>query len=89
MTVLQFPGHHWKHCTDRECRGCHLCHGGLAVCTICHGMEGGLPTDCPGRKMTGLEHGTVYEGRLDYQRGRGWVEEPSRNSPAYHRPRNR
>lgn len=80
--IIPFPGHQWAQCTDPYCSGCHLCHGGLAVCKRCGGMEGGLTTDCPGERMTGDQHDDVYEGRTDFLRFRGWVAQASIHSPA-------
>lgn len=84
-TIIPFPGHHWARCTNKHCYGCHLCAGGLASCTRCHGFEGGLPTDCPGDGMNEEQHEAVYAGTLDFVHGRGWVAEPSINSPARYR----
>lgn len=83
--VIRFPGHHWARCTKVECLGCHLCHGGLAVCTTCGGLEGALTSDCPGERMTTDQVDDVYEGLIDYHRTMGWVEAPSPHSPAYYR----
>jgi hypothetical protein len=74
VTVTPFPGHKWQHCTRRTCNGCFLCHGGLALCATCGGLEGALPTDCPGEYMGEFICGEVYAGRIDYRRGEGWVK---------------
>lgn len=51
---------------------CPICDGGLAHCIVCGGFEGGLPTECPGSKMTfDLQH-AVYEGEIDFMGGK-WV----------------
>lgn len=52
-----------KQC-DRE--HCPICDGGLALCRICNGAEGSLPSDCPGRPMTDAEETQVYENDLDF-----------------------
>lgn len=52
---------------------CHICDGGLAVCTVCGGAEGSLTTECPGVRMTALESEYVYSGDLDFINGR-WEE---------------
>lgn len=85
--VIHFPGHHWAHCTNKECTGCHLCHGGLASCTRCGGHEGSLTTDCPGyRTKVGPDVGeAVYAGKTDWVWGDGWVATSSVNSPAHYR----
>lgn len=49
--------------------GCMFCVGGLSACSICGGLEGSLPTFCPGRAMTADETDQVYGGILDYRRG--------------------
>ncbi len=82
MTIIPFPGHHWTKCFYKNCHGCDLCEGGLALCTRCGGMEGSLPTDCPGELMSDEVEEAVYKGKTDYIRNRGWVDEPSVNSPA-------
>ena len=84
MTVLHFHRHKYARCTNRWCPGCHLCHGGIAVCVRCRGTEGSLPSDCPGDMMTREQEAAVYAGELDWQKGYGWVNEPSRNSPGYY-----
>src|SRR5215467_3944685 len=83
MSVVSFPGHRWKHCTNPECLGCFLCHGGLGLCEVCGGMEGSLTTDCPGEPMHDLVESEVYAGRVDYLRREGWMEVPSRHSPGW------
>lgn len=76
--VLAWPRHKWAHCTREDCLGCFLCDGGLACCVRCGGLEGSLPTDCPGEHMTEDRQDEVYSGDLDYRVGRGWVREPAR-----------
>lgn len=78
--VIPFPGHHWAHCTSRECTGCHLCHGGLAVCTVCGGMEGALTTECRGERLDMMFIDAVYAGLIDW-RGGEWVADESPHSP--------
>jgi len=52
---------------------CNICGGGLQFCTICHGAEGSLTTDCCGRPLTEEEERLIYEeGVLDYVAGE-WV----------------
>lgn len=45
---------------------CPICEGGLSHCTVCGGLEGSLPTECPGRHMTAQEIEDVYAGKLDF-----------------------
>lgn len=87
MSLLHFPGHKWRRCTSRYCTGCHLCHGGLALCSRCGGAEGSLPTDCPGERMSEEQDKAVYAGELDWRRETGWVNEPGVNSPTYYQRR--
>lgn len=71
MAIIVFPGHR----LHRECRrdGCPVCNGGLGLCEVCGGAEAAMPTDCPGRPMTGSEMDRVQAGRIDYRRREGWV----------------
>ena len=68
MTVITFPGHRWARCTNKGCTGSFLCHGGLALCTRCGGLEGTLPTDCPGERMQWPVSDEVYAGEIDFRR---------------------
>jgi len=45
----------------------------LAACEVCHGGEGSLPVDCPGRRMTLVEQDSVYAGKLDFHGGQWWI----------------
>lgn len=63
------------HCS-RECRGCAYCDGGLLLCTTCGGLEGSLPSTCPGTKMTEDQERAVYAGTLDFRNG-AWTNAPS------------
>lgn len=58
-------------CTGEICRTgyCPWNDGGLRYCTVCDGLEGSLPTDCPGRKMTKAEADAVYADDLDFEDG--------------------
>lgn len=84
MNIIPFPGHHWEHCERTECTGCMLCQGGLALCRTCGALEGALTTDCPGVRVSYDDGEAVYQGRLDYRRGEGWVAEESPHSPGRH-----
>lgn len=78
-------GHILHACNDPDC---FVCRGGLALCTVCNGAEGSLPTDCPGRRMSAWEADEVQASRLDYRGGiwvrpgGAWVELPVRKSDA-------
>lgn len=63
---------------------CMICEGGLALCEICGGLEGGLPSECPGEPMSTETQEKVYAGELDFV-GEEWVTKASPNSPAYYR----
>jgi len=64
--------HKQAKCTDPDCGGtCPACT--LAVCEVCGGGEGSLPTECPGVKMTGDQQDDVYAGKTDYRDGQ-WVD---------------
>lgn len=61
--------------------GCMFCDGGLWACTICCGLEGSMPSTCPGQRMTHEQTRAVYAGTLDYRNGQ-WTEGvPSRFCP--------
>lgn len=74
MTDAAKKGHTFYECGCWE-TGCPFCDGGLALCTVCKGVEGTLTTDCCGRPLTENEEKEIYdEGRLDFKDGH-WVEE--------------
>ena len=56
-----------------DCDGCMFCNGGLWACTVCGGLEGGMPSTCPGESMTAEQSDAVYAGDLDFRDGK-WVE---------------
>lgn len=64
--------------TDVTCdcyrSGCNFCDGGLWACDVCGGLEGSMPSKCPGKQMTNEQRDAVYRGCLDY-RDTGWVED--------------
>lgn len=60
-------------CAESACDGCGYCAGGgLVSCVRCHGTEGTLPTECPGRPMSDREVNAVYRRALDFRAGT-WV----------------
>ena len=65
-------------------RGCALCEGGLALCTVCGGLEGALTSECSGQRLTGEEGEAVYAGTLDYRQG-VWMNASSIHSPVHYR----
>lgn len=67
---------------EHENPGCMFCDGGLTACGTCGGLEGGMPTQCPGRAMTGDEADAVYAGALDFRAGE-WVRTHSRYAPGW------
>lgn len=82
--VIQFPSHKWASCKSKTCTGCFLCHGGLALCSTCGGMEGALTTHCPGKRMDSMLQDAVYNGLCDFKDGE-WHAGPSPHSPAFYK----
>lgn len=68
-----------KH-TECDDLACWFCEGGLWGCEQCSGLEGGMPTECPGIPMTRDQMDQVYVGDLDFRAG-GWRQETSQYSP--------
>ncbi|MEW6115633.1 MAG: hypothetical protein AB1553_01875 [Nitrospirota bacterium] len=69
-----------------DCGGtghCNICDGGLAICKICGGAEGSLPTECPGEKMIAHQDEAVYAGKLDFFNGQWTVILSSHRIDAY------
>lgn len=52
---------------------CQFCDGGLALCVVCRGAEGSLPTECPGEPMTKAQEDEVYRGVIDFRNGK-WIK---------------
>ena len=52
-------------------------YGELEYCKVCMGLEGSMPTDCPGERMTTEQSDCVYRGNLDYRKEEGWVNKLS------------
>lgn len=71
--VIAWPGHLRLRCPP-TCEGCQICEGGLFSCTRCGGGEGSLPSDCPGERMDYDLENAVYDGRMNFIRGYGWIE---------------
>ena len=51
---------------------CPICDGGLAVCEVCNGAEGSLPSECPGRKLSACEEEEIMLRNIDYKNGK-WI----------------
>jgi len=68
-------------CAKKECNGCMICHGGLALCKVCGGVEGALTTDCCGYMLDDTVLAKIYKGELDF-RNYSWDFVASPNSPA-------
>lgn len=69
----------------RQCNcfryGCIFCDGGLSACTVCHGFEGTLTTECCGRPLTEDEEDRIYtKANLDYKDGK-WLDAPNYQRP--------
>lgn len=56
--------HKLHSCKDSSCM---VCTGGLTYCEVCHGGEGDLPTECPGRPMDEEERYRVLHGEWDFK----------------------
>jgi hypothetical protein len=82
IKVVNETGHVDVKCTDPECNGCMFCDGGLWACTVCGGLEGAMPSTCPGAQMDADTTDAVYAGQKDFRDG-AWVDECSRFSPAH------
>lgn len=87
--VARLPAHRLhgrRDCCERavEENYCFICDGGLACCLVCHGVEAGLPTDCPGRPMTNQEREAVSDGERDYDGVHGWVERDAQSPSTWH-----
>lgn len=80
--------HTWYECLKPcERPGCMFCEGGLGLCTVCHGFEGTLTTDCCGRKLTKDEEHRIYDlGTLDFREG-VWVELKPKTPELSRRPK--
>jgi hypothetical protein len=65
--------HTWHRCHCNH-EGCQFCDGGLRVCDLCLGVEGSLPTDCPGVDMTENQRDDIYAGKLDFRAAKGWCK---------------
>lgn len=64
--------------------GCAICDGGLALCKVCGGAEGCLPSECPGLAMTTEQIDQVYAGEIDFVDGI-WTDGISKNCPKFYR----
>lgn len=49
---------------------------GLCLCTVCGGIEGALPSHCPGTKMTHEQLDAVYRNQINFVNGKWFVLEP-------------
>jgi len=63
--LFHCPNHF--HRSDRK-----VSYSWVKLCAICGGVEGSLPTECPGVSMTGDQKASVQAGQLDYRDGE-WV----------------
>lgn len=77
--IIRWPQHIRQRCQSGEngepCGEgpCWFCGGGLFACATCGGLEGGVPTHCPGERMSVQIQDAVYAGRLNYIFPHGWV----------------
>ena len=58
--LVAFPRHHYEFDSF------------VTYCTVCGGLNTGLPTDCPGEMMPEMLEWMVYKGEVDYHRHLGW-----------------
>jgi hypothetical protein len=67
-----FKKHIQAGCFEPEtCGG--MCYGCcLAICSVCGGGEGTLPTHCPGVKLTTEQQDAIYCQGHDYTEEKGW-----------------
>lgn len=73
--------HTYENHQNCEHHHCPICEGGLALCTVCGGLEGGLTSECCGRVLTSEECDDVYAGKIDFRDG-NWVQAPSPRCPS-------
>ena len=60
-TCLRTKGPLSMHCTCEHCN--------LAVCSVCGAWEGGLPTHCPGARVTHDQMDAIAKGEIDFVEG--------------------
>lgn len=72
-------------CTGCKSAYCLFCDGGLALCTVCGGGEGGLATECPGSRLAPAQQDQILAGQLDYING-AWVSKVGPTSETIQRP---
>jgi hypothetical protein len=65
-------------------RHCPICDGGLSCCIDCGGLEGGLPSECPGVQMSYDRGQAVYRGQVDFVDGRWQSGKISKYSPEFY-----
>lgn len=75
--------HQYEEHKNCQTNYCNVCEGGLAICKICHLIEGSLTTDCPGEDSWD-KHEQVYKGEIDFV-DRDWKNSVSIHSPARYR----
>lgn len=44
----------------------NIVEGGLSLCKVCGGLEGGLTTECPGKSISNVVQDDVYFGNIDF-----------------------
>jgi hypothetical protein len=82
-SAIEKTEHIWAECEKKDCPGCMLCDGGLAVCKTCGLMEGALTTDCCGYQCFGEMSEAVYTGKSDFIASRGgWIGAVSPHCPS-------
>ena len=52
---------------------CSICEDGIAVCSVCSGLEGALTSECPGERISSACKDEIHSGKIDFRDGR-WQE---------------
>jgi len=61
LLPLEYRPHVYEKHTKCEKQNCWICDGGLALCTVCGGLEGALLETCPGVRLTIEQHEWNYK----------------------------
>lgn len=75
------PLHVQMPCTgEGGCGSCNACN--LAWCRVCGCGEAGLPTDCPGARVSYDDEQRIVRGELNYTDAAGW-HDPRAYAPGF------
>lgn len=64
-------GHIFEYHSECDDMTCYVCN--LSVCMVCGAYEGGLSTECCGKRLSMDEVDRIYNGEVDFRYGR-WLE---------------